>query len=142
MEIIILNEESAKVYKENRNHIFISIQDPNKEFIELPSNINRIGYTHLRFSDLDKYIPNERNINQFLFNSAQAETILNLVGFGYSQGIEVVYISCVAGISRSAGVGAALSKIYNNDDSYFFNRYLPNMLVYRTILNTYYGGQS
>jgi len=142
MEIIILNEESAKVYKENRNHIFISIQDPNKDFIELPSNINRIGYTHLRFSDLDKYIPNERNINQFLFNSAQAETILNLVGFGYSQGIEVVYINCVAGISRSAGVGAALSKIYNNDDSYFFNRYLPNMLVYRTILNTYYGGQS
>ena len=41
---------------------------------------------------------------------------------------------CEAGISRSAGAVAALSKVINGDDSYFFKMFLPNRLVYRLIL--------
>ena len=44
------------------------------------------------------------------------------------------------GISRSAGVAAALSYIITQDDTWVFiaPRYLPNRLVYRTILDIYY----
>lgn len=46
-------------------------------------------------------------------------------------------ISCDAGISRSAGIAAAISKFLNNDDSEFFNnkRFCPNMTCYRMVLN-------
>jgi len=37
-------------------------------------------------------------------------------------------------VSRSAGMAGALAKSIGQDDSYFFICYLPNMLVYRLIL--------
>ena len=73
----------------------------------------------------------------------------------YDQAAEVLYfvannipfakniiVHCEAGISRSAGVAAALSKILNGNDDYFFdyfhNRYVPNMTCYRRILEAFY----
>jgi predicted protein tyrosine phosphatase len=50
---------------------------------------------------------------------------------------DLFVVHCNAGISRSAGAAAALSHIYNEgDDSWVFRspRYIPNMLVYKTIL--------
>lgn len=49
-----------------------------------------------------------------------------------------VVCQCEAGISRSAGTAAALAKIYNGDDTPFFRLpYIPNRLIYRTILSVY-----
>lgn len=47
-------------------------------------------------------------------------------------------LHCDAGMSRSPGVAAALSKVLVGDDSQFFKRYRPNMRVYRTLLERYY----
>jgi len=46
-------------------------------------------------------------------------------------------VQCDAGVSRSAGVAAALMKYYNGEDTPIFDnpRYQPNMLCYRTMLN-------
>lgn len=46
-------------------------------------------------------------------------------------------VQCDAGVSRSAGVAAALMKFYNGDDTPIFDnkKYCPNMLCYRTMLN-------
>jgi predicted protein tyrosine phosphatase len=48
-----------------------------------------------------------------------------------------IIVHCDAGISRSAGIAAALMKFYNGDDSMIFDspRYRPNMLCYRLMLN-------
>ena len=46
-----------------------------------------------------------------------------------------VYVHCDAGLSRSPGLAAGLSKILNNDDAGYFENAYPNMLVYRTIIN-------
>lgn len=49
--------------------------------------------------------------------------------------IERIILHCDAGVSRSPGVAAALSKSLLGDDAEFFRRYRPNMRVYRTLLN-------
>ena len=51
--------------------------------------------------------------------------------------VDYFVIHCNAGISRSSGIAAALSLIYNKDDKWVFSnpRYVPNMLVYRKILS-------
>jgi predicted protein tyrosine phosphatase len=49
--------------------------------------------------------------------------------------VDVVIVHCGAGVSRSAGLAAALAKWYNGSDLEFFKPpYAPNMLVYRTML--------
>lgn len=49
-----------------------------------------------------------------------------------------IIVHCDAGVSRSSGIAAALMKYYNGDDAPIFDspRYCPNMLCYRTMLNT------
>ena len=49
-----------------------------------------------------------------------------------------VVLHCDAGMSRSPGLAAALSKVLVGDDTEFFKRYRPNMRVYRTLLERYY----
>jgi hypothetical protein len=51
----------------------------------------------------------------------------------------LVICQCRAGISRSAGVGAALAKYYNLDVEEYFTTsgYVPNLLVFRTLLEAF-----
>jgi len=44
-------------------------------------------------------------------------------------------VHCEAGMSRSPAVGAAISKLRWDDDQVFFDKYTPNMRVYRHIMN-------
>ena len=52
--------------------------------------------------------------------------------------VDFICVNCEAGISRSAGIAGALSKIYNKEDSYYFKHFCPNMFVYTSILKEYY----
>jgi protein-tyrosine phosphatase len=52
--------------------------------------------------------------------------------------VSLIVVQCEAGISRSAAIAAALANIYLGDDEPYFRTSMPNMLVYRTILRTYY----
>lgn len=92
-------------------------------------NIRQI--TYLRFDDTDIGSAN-------LFTELQANLILMHAKWGDERNIKMI-CQCEAGISRSAGVAAALSNIYNGSDAWVFQdpRYHPNMLVYRTILNVH-----
>lgn len=51
--------------------------------------------------------------------------------------IDTLIVHCEAGMSRSAGVAAAIMKWLNNDDTPIFDvpRYRPNMRCYRMTLN-------
>lgn len=50
-----------------------------------------------------------------------------------------VIVHCDEGVSRSAGIAAALLKHYNGDDSGIFgnSRYSPNMHCYKTMLSAF-----
>jgi len=136
MEIKVFNEDQIKRLKTNKKHIVISIQDPSCEYVKLPNNKSREGWLRLKFYDFDQ-ITGQKNYDKYLFQRNHAKSILNFT-LWHKNEIDMICINCVAGISRSAGIAAALSKILNGDDSYFFKRYCPNMLVYSLILQTHY----
>ena len=161
MNIKVLSRREMEEFKSDENHIVISISDPNSEKVKIISK--PIDILSLQFHDVDKrliktencdlcegtgYLPIYKNINGGhcyrctdkidvkLFTDEEAEWILAFVN-DYIEKIELIVVHCEAGISRSAGVAGALSLIYNGSDEYYFKHYIPNMLVYRFILNAY-----
>ena len=161
MKIKVLSRQEMEEFKSDENHIVISISDPNSEKVKFISK--PIDILSLQFHDIDKslvsrkdcirckgtgYIKEFMNINNGhcyactdeidikLFTDEEAEWILAFVN-DYIEKIELIVVHCEAGISRSAGIAGALSVIYNGSDEYYFKHYIPNMLVYRKILNVY-----
>ena len=133
MKIKVLSREGFEKFESNESFIAISITDPNSEKVKIASK--PLDILSLQFYDLDKdteVFPYSR----FIFTVNQAEQILNFVK-EYKNDVNLIVIHCEAGISRSAGVAGALSLIFNGTDQYYFKHYLPNMLVYRNILNAY-----
>ena len=53
----------------------------------------------------------------------------------YKKDVDLIVINCEAGVSRSAGVGAAISKVLNGDDKDFFRYFCPNIFIYRKVIN-------
>lgn len=129
MKIINLSEWEAKDFTSNIPYIHIVIGEPKTEPIKLKENIFRCGKLTLSFHDLDSLIRKYK-----LFNREDAKLILDFVELFFKD-IELIVVNCSAGISRSAGVAGALSKLINGDDAEYFKHSQPNMLVYRTILN-------
>lgn len=110
----------------------ISISDPNMIYTTRPfcSAENRvIAILALTFCDADKP---EKDIygndadESDLMSQEDARKVVQFVNLHVEKHI---IVHCDAGISRSAGVGAAISKYVTGDDSVFFNsgRYYPNM---------------
>jgi len=93
----------------------------------------------LQYHDMDdtgggKVIPGD---GYTLFDEEMADQVVDFME--KAKQCNVLICHCDAGISRSAGTAAAISKYYTGEDQRFFNEYIPNKLVYRTILNAFYG---
>lgn len=97
----------------------------------------------LQFNDLDR--EPEKNSSTaayfgpggyFLFGEhGEVHSICDFMKDCIEREINRLYVHCDAGISRSAGVAAAISKYFLGSDFKFFNCHLtPNMLVYRRLL--------
>jgi len=140
MEFLITNREKITYLKLEMPYIVISVREPEKDFPKLREDSNRLGLLQLTFTDLDtKESAKQIGQEHLLIAEDQAKGILAFVS-KYFQVIQTIVCQCDAGISRSSGIAAALSKIMNGNDSWIFNsmKYVPNMFVYRMILNKYY----
>jgi predicted protein tyrosine phosphatase len=162
MEIKVLSRKAFEEFTSDKKYIVISITDPNSEPVE--SQKGYLTMLSLEFHDVDHRIKKQKDcklcdgtgkskmfpdvndghcyactdkIDIILFDENMAQQILDFVTC-FKDKVDMIVVHCEAGISRSAGVAGALSKILNGDDKYYFDHYLPNMLVYRTILNTYF----
>ena len=133
MFVYVLNRERMSEYEESRPHIVVAVSDPTTKVHQLKDNPNRLGQLLLSFWDLDKKWP---SIPDGYFTQEMAKQILDFVE-SYKDA-KVIYCACEAGISRSAGVAAALAKIYNGRDSEYFKHYIPNRRVYSMILSEHY----
>lgn len=127
--------------------VAISITDPKSDPVNLP--LLEADILRLSFHDLDRTYPISCPAI-VLFDTVMAQRIKDFImmvvwtymGRNVDDRKLFVVVHCEAGISRSAGVAAALSKHFKNDDSMFFNnasKYLPNRLAYRVLLNTLNG---
>lgn len=138
MLIKVFSERTIKLFRTDKRYAIISIQDPLEPFIKLYRPKNCLGIAKFKFYDFDQETGQD-NYDAFLFTQTEAKHLLNFYDLVKDEA-EILCVHCVAGISRSAGVAAALSKIHYNNDEEFFKHYCPNSLVYRTILNTRFGG--
>ena len=85
----------------------------------------------LSFDDVEGYCTGCTPIDE-----VQAYKIVDFVKKNMNK-VDLIYISCAGGYSRSPAIAAALSLWFNGSDEEYFDgrKYCPNMLVYRTILN-------
>lgn len=140
-DILILSQAAAENYRSDVPWACISITDKIQKDADIDEH-NRVDILRLEFFDLDpsnnitKWLDELNSTEDDLFTDWRAELVLEFVKSNINR-IEELVIHCHAGVCRSAGIGAALLKIYTGDDSIVFesNRFQPNMLVYRLLLN-------
>ena len=126
MKPIVLNRYRAERFKSAKPYVMISITDPKQGEARLLDDSNRIETLRLTFHDLDAPLNGYK-----LFSTEDADAIL--LASAVSPDVQIV-VHCEAGISRSAAVAAALARISGENDRPYFDAYLPNRLVYRTLL--------
>jgi predicted protein tyrosine phosphatase len=135
MTIKAMSQANIEKYMTDMPHIVISIRDDGcEDKAKLPDNPNRIAELFLDFADMDKP---EVGFAFKLFSKEDARAILGLVKMTEPY-INTILVNCMAGVSRSAAVAAALSILLGVSDTNYFNPrgpYYPNRLVYRTLLD-------
>jgi predicted protein tyrosine phosphatase len=131
MNFWVLNRESASVSHPKVRSILISITDPDEPLLDIQHPEAYLGVLRLSFHDVERILDGYPEVIPFTENDA--ESIINFID-NYKNDIELVVVHCEAGISRSAGVAAALSLILNNDCGFFHEYYYPNTLVKSIIL--------
>lgn len=108
--------------------IFISITDVNEPNNNLKIGPNCLGILRLKFQDVEFGWDD-------CITPDQGSQIVNFVN-SYPEAEQIV-VHCEAGVSRSAGVCAALKYAMTGDDMDIFRngKYCPNMACYRTVLD-------
>lgn len=113
----------------DKSHIVFRILNSGLQFIDLPENNHRVNEYRLHIDDIEV-----DSTTKIPFTKEDGKEIFNT----YIQYHKVEYIiaHCVAGISRSAALIAALSMLENNTDHWVWlnDKYVPNHLVYKRIL--------
>lgn len=89
---------------------------------------NRQGLLQLAFADTAEASRPDS------FAVVQAAELLDFVAATWDS-IQVLLIHCEAGMSRSPGVAAALSRIYYGDDGPWGEYDFPNSLVYQRLVD-------
>jgi predicted protein tyrosine phosphatase len=139
VEIKVLSRIQAENLIPDKKCAIISITDHESDIVKFKYNNNIKGVLRLHFLDEDdlSYYKHRKDDTYRLFSDNDAIKILDFVE-EIKDKIDILYIHCYAGLSRSPAVAAALCDIYNIDSeiNWFFN-YSPNIFVYRTLLNTY-----
>lgn len=138
MKFTIMNAVDASKHTLNEDIndcIIISINDPTGKINILYPNSHVKDILYLTFDDVEEFTDKDH------FDIVLAGIILEFVDLYISQ-IDEIIVHCVGGVSRSAGVCAALKYIYTGDDIDIFSnpKYVPNRLCYTTILEKFYGG--
>lgn len=115
------------------NAVLISISDTGSQ----PPICNEqyIAQSAYSFDDADV----QANPSVRLISTADAMNILNFVDGYMLNDLDYVVVNCEAGMSRSAGCAAALSKIHNGDDNCIIKiKPMYNRKVYSEILNYHF----
>lgn len=135
MKMTVMSRKAAHEYSFQNipKTIIISIASIDEEKNTFAKNPNIIDILYLFFDDVEKNEPNHITITD-------ARLIIDFINKYKNSDVELV-VHCGAGVSRSAGVCAAIMKIVNDNDFPIFDnpRFCPNMTCYRTVLETYFG---
>ena len=128
MKLLVLPKSKAAKFQCDQPWACISIGSEPGDWPKI-NKVQQVDIIQLAFEDTEF-----KRDTGIVFNEQHAKDILDFVDKNWDK-IEILMVHCLAGQSRSPAVAAAIAKIKYDDDDVFFNKYTPNMLVYRTILN-------
>lgn len=140
IEFRVLSRAEAERLKDedlgNRRFIIISIHGSD----ERPANIQVTkNVLFEQFDDIEQSEVIVQGKHTFIpFSKFQAKKIFDYVN---EMKPELIIVHCHAGVCRSAAVAAALSKIMFNRDDDIFDSKVPNMWVYKTLLEYWFCDQ-
>ena len=134
MIINVMSERAAETasYELKDRTAIISVRNMDAEPVLFCEGPQLIGVKTLYFADTSEDTPDS-------FSKAQAEEIkdflLQMLGK-----IDRLIVHCEFGVSRSAGIAAAVLDALTGDSSVIFNDswYVPNMRCYRLVYNALY----
>ena len=138
--VVVHSRSSVRTAAPTVPYIVISITDPGMPQAELAQSDRLRGVLRLAFHDSGQEI-DVPGLEGFRLSDdatvamtrADADSIVGFV-LDHVANCDIVLCQCEAGMSRSAGVAAALSQVLNRDDRFFFENYTPNLDVYRRVL--------
>ena len=131
LSFLVLNRFEAATVAPEMPYAVISITDPEREEAALAESPNRRAVLRLSFHDKSK--ARAATLGKTAMTSADAQTILGFVQ-EHRREVTLIVCQCEAGISCSAAIAAALSRIMQGEDSFFFVHYAPNDYIYKTLL--------
>jgi predicted protein tyrosine phosphatase len=107
----------------------ISITDPHQK----PAELRAKNILRLSFYDINEPI---KTLDGKMFDPMTSDDADKIVEYikTFPKNIANIYVHCEAGISRSAGVAAAIAKYLINDDERFFLSKVPNRHCYKLLL--------
>lgn len=138
MIIEVMDRPTAETRSQIERHedkVIISIYTPT----DTPAAIDKENPTIIDVLPLAFVDSDDTDKDHFdwtwIFSNQQAYKIFKFVE-KWKDKVDRLWIHCDGGVSRSAGVAAAILKAYTGDDSQIFDNrnYYPNMLVYRRTL--------
>jgi predicted protein tyrosine phosphatase len=131
---IHLSRQAIGQFEPPEDSIIISIRDPGSEPVKVPENPRIRAVLRVEpFHDIDRAIPGIGVAEYTLFDRARADAIAWFVRAHPT--VPLIVAHCEAGISRSAGVCAAIQEHYRIElGRTAFQTGIPNRLVYRLVL--------
>ena len=132
MQFLVLGRAEVLTTTPEVPYVVISITDHGAPQAIVAPSANQRGILRLQFHDADT-----AQADRVIITEENAQAITDFVQQHRAQA-QLIICQCEAGISRSSGVAAALSKWLNGSDAPFFRHYVPNRLVYRTVLEAAY----
>lgn len=134
-DLLIMSRKQLKEYKwdKEKKYGVVSISRPDEEVGWLKLEDYIVGIIRLGFFDVEETF----DVEVFAMPEDDAEAVVDFCNM-IMPSIDTLIVQCDAGISRSAGVAAAISKYYFNEDQWVFNRKRPNMHCYTLILKKFY----
>lgn len=143
IEFLVLNRGQVELIDPYQKYIIIGATEPNRIKPIVKKNGFYVSDLRLYYSDIESN-DIQKDVPGYLFSIDQARLILSFWK-RYKDQISLCICQCDGGICRSSAMAAALTVIeygQRSDQWLFKAPYNPNMHVYRTLLNTYFGEQN
>ena len=136
LSLQVLDRFAVRLCSHDEPYAVISITDPEASHPALVRSDHCRDVLRLRFLDIDGRIAQIRIPAPHVvgFTPEIAAKIAEFVREQRKNGVNLIVVNCEFGMSRSAGVAAALSLYYNYDETFFLVHFQPNSWVRRLVL--------
>lgn len=131
VDFLVLGRHDIEIVVPDVPYLVVSVTDPDRMEVVLAESPHQKAVLRLRFHD--KSGPRAALSGKVAITPAVAHELLAFVQAHLPE-VALIICQCEAGISRSAAIAAALSRILQDEDSFFFAHYAPNDWIYQTLL--------